>query len=111
MKNTSLLFLLMFLSASSFSQRNTATDGDWSKQFLVLRNTAEAGLMIRIGDIDNLGFGWEKGFNPFSGRPTPLHGYPWELDKMDAVGTDRIMVPSSFKYSAPGGREGYTNTT
>ncbi len=111
MKNTGLLFLQLLLSASSFSQQKTATDGDWSKQFMVLKNTVEAGLMIRVGDIDNLGFGWEEGFNPFSGRSTPSHGYPWELDKMDATGTDRIMVPGSFKYDAPKGSEGYTNTT
>jgi len=65
------LFLFSLLNAlASFAQRNTETDGDWSKQFIILRNTAEADLMIRVGDIDNLGFGFDAEFNPFSGRST-----------------------------------------
>ncbi len=68
--------------------------------------------MIRTGDIDNLGFGWAEGFIPFSGKSTEGHGYPWEAKVEDAPGTDRIMVPSSYK---PGsdkcGSDGYTSGT
>jgi outer membrane protein OmpA-like peptidoglycan-associated protein len=111
MKNSCFLFLLLTGTLSSFSQRNTQNDGDWSKQFFVLKNTAEAELMIRVGDIDNLGFGWNEDFTPFSGKSTPTHGYPWNINTMDASGTDRIMVPTSFKYGNGKGSEGYTNTT
>ncbi len=111
MKKIILLPLLIISALYSFSQRNTATDGDWSQQFLILRNTAEADLMIRVGDIDNLSFGWEEDFNPFFGKSTPSHGFPWPLDKNDAKGTDMIMVPGSFKYGSPKESEGYTNTT
>ena len=101
----------LLLALSVFAQRTTENDGDWSKQYLVLRNTAEADLMIRVGDIDNLGFGFDADFNPFSGRSTWSHNYPWEVNKEDARGTDRIMVPGSFKYGTPVGQDGYTSST
>ena len=56
MKKSILLTSLLFSILTSFSQRTTETDGDWSLQYLTLKNTAEADLMIRVGDIDNLGF-------------------------------------------------------
>ncbi len=106
------LFLFYILSAiACFAQRNTETDGDWSKQFIVLKNTAEADLMIRVGDIDNLGFGFDAEFNPFSGRSTWSHPFPWEVNKEDAKGTDRIMVPSSYKNFSAVNQDGYTGTT
>ena len=93
------------------AQTKTPNDGVWSKQYVVLKNTAEADWMIRVGDIDNLSFGWAEGFNPFSGRATEPHGYPWDIDKADAKGTDRIIVPSSYKYGGEGAYEGYTGNT
>ena len=96
----------LLLSLSVFAQRTTENDGDWSKQYLVLRNTAEADLMIRVGDIDNLGFGFDADFNPFSGRSTWSHAFPWEVNKSDAKGTDRIMVPSSYKNFSAVNQEG-----
>ena len=86
-------------------------DGDWSQQSAILANTPEADLMVRTGDIDNLGFGWPPAFNPFSGNTTPGHGFPWVVDPADAPGTDRIMVPSSYNGNPPAGGDGYTATT
>jgi OOP family OmpA-OmpF porin len=108
--------LFIFSAATLFNfllqaQRNTENDGDWSLQFIVLKNTAEADLVIRVGDIDNLGFGFEEAFNPFSGRSTWSHGYPWEVKNEDAGGTDRIMVPSSYKYGTLVSQDGYTSST
>ncbi len=37
----------------------------------------EADLVVRTGDINNLGFGWPAGFDPFSGESTPPHPFPW----------------------------------
>lgn len=112
MKEKFLLFAALLFSYCLVAQRTTETDGDWSKQFLVLRNTAEADLMIRVGDIDNLGFGFEEEFNPFTGRSTGSHGYPWTPKPEDAKGTDRIMIPSSYKYFAGGtNQDGYCITT
>jgi OOP family OmpA-OmpF porin len=92
--------------------RITEDDGDWSAQKVTLQNTREAEWMIRSGDIDNLGFGWDEGFTPFSGKSTFPHGFPWEPDKRDFPGTDIIMVPSAYE---PGkaiyGSDGYSGTT
>jgi outer membrane protein OmpA-like peptidoglycan-associated protein len=101
----------VFLCKNSQAQQNTAADGDWAKQLVILKNTPEADLMIRVGDIDNLGFGWSEGFIPFSGRSTESHGFPWEPVAEDAPGTDRIFVPGSFKYENPEAMDGYTSST
>lgn len=111
MKKILTLVLILAGIQPCFSQRNTPTDGDWSRQFLVLRNTPEADLMIRVGDIDNLGFGFDPDFNPFSGRSTWSHGFPWKVNTVDARGTDRIMIPSSFKYTNFSNSDGYTGST
>lgn len=111
MKKLLILSASFLLCSQLIAQRNTENDGDWSKQFVVLRSTSEADLMIRVGDIDNLGFGFEEEFNPFSGRSTWSHGYPWEVKKEDAKGTDRIMVPSSYKYGTWVSQDGYTSST
>src|ERR1043165_6721376 len=89
----------------------TDNDGDWSQQNVVLTNTKEAEWMIRTGDIDNLGFGRDEGFTPFSGKSTSSHGFPWDAKNEDAPGTDRIMVPSSYKSgSSKNGSDGYSGT-
>jgi hypothetical protein len=89
----------------------TANDGDWSLKTVTLSNTPEANLMVRVGDIDNLGFGWPSGFDPFSGRSTPAHGYPFTAGATDPDGTDRIMVISSYAGKPPHGADGYTAST
>lgn len=104
----SLLLSVAILNTAANAQNNTPNDGDWSKQLVILKNTAEADVMIRIGDIDNLGFGWAEGFVPFSGRSTDSHSFPWDIDKNDAAGTDRIFVVSGCKNC---GGDGYTANT
>lgn len=89
----------------------TATDGDWTATGTVLEDTPEAALVVRVGDIDNLGFGWPSGFDPFSGNSTPGHSYPWTAKTNDPPGTDRIMVVTSYTGSPPRGRDGYTSST
>ena len=92
-----------------FSQMITPNDGDWSKQFVALKNTPEAEYMIRVGDIDNLGFQFEENFNPFCGRSTFAHNYPWDANSEDAAGTDCIFVPTSFFPDVqPCGSDGYS---
>ena len=107
-------FLLPLIAIFIFNKsaaQTTATDGDWTKQFVVLKNTIEADAMIRIGDIDNLNQGWTEGFNPFSGKSTEAHQFPWEINSNDAAGTDRIFVPSSFRYGGDSPHDGYTGST
>lgn len=89
----------------------TPEDGDWDLPTLVLADTPEADLMVRTGDIDNLGFGWASGFDPFSGKSTPAHGFPWSPEAEDPPGTDRIMVVSSYVGHPPAGTDGYTTST
>ncbi|KJU85259.1 hypothetical protein MBAV_002540 [Candidatus Magnetobacterium bavaricum] len=68
-------------------------------------------MMARTGDIDNLGFGWPAGYDPFSGHSTPSHSYPWTVDPRDPDGTDRIMVITSYNGHPPNGQDGYTGST
>lgn len=99
---------LLLIPAFADAQTITPNDGDWSQKTVTLSNTPEADMMVRTGDIDNLGFGWPVGFDPFSGNNTPVHGYPWTVDPTDPTGTDRIMVISSY---TGGGGDGYTSNS
>ena len=93
------------------SPMDASPDGDWTAKRVILRNTTEADLMVRTGDIDNLNFGWPDHYNPFSGRNTPVHPFPWDIDPLDPQGTDRIMVVSSYTGNTPHGNDGYSITT
>lgn len=104
------LFLTALFGNSNKSYRDSV-NGDWDTQEVTLFNTSEADVMIRVGDIDNLGFGWPSGFDPFSGNSTPIHSFPWSVDTTDIDGTDRIMVVSSYDGNPPAGSDGYTTTT
>lgn len=106
-----LMFTFLLCFPASHGQIITEEDGNWSEQYVTLINTSQAELMVRVGDIDNLNFGWPTEFNPFSGNNTPGHGFPWSVNEDDPAGTDRIMVVSSYVGTPPYGRDGYTNTT
>jgi hypothetical protein len=96
---------------SSLSAQNTKTDGDWSNQLVELKGTPEADYKIRIGDIDNLGYGWPEDFNPFSGRSTDSHEWPLRIIPEDIAGMDRVIIPSSFiknSSKAPCMNDGYS---
>lgn len=55
------ILLLCFIQVKA--QVNTASaDVDWTAQQVTLKNTSEADFIIRIGDVDNPGFGWPEGF-------------------------------------------------
>jgi len=110
-----IVYLLVIFTAvqmTSYAQSNQQKDddnGDWAEQQVTLYDTPEAEMMVRGGDIDNLSFGWPDGFDPFSGNSTPIHSFPWTLDSNDVMGTDRIMVVSSYNGSL--GQDGYTSRT
>lgn len=103
------IFLLNLIPASS--QTITPEDGNWAERYVTLTNTSQAELMVRVGDIDNLNFGWPANFNPFSGKNTPRHSFPWTPNEEDPDGTDRIMVVTSYTGTPPAGIDGYTNGT
>ncbi|NRY59953.1 carboxypeptidase regulatory-like domain-containing protein [Clostridium beijerinckii] len=74
-----------------------ANNGVWNAENIV-KNTNEAQLMVRYGDIDNFGYGWGT-IDPFSGNSTTPHGYPFQPSSDDinyAYGTDKIMVTSGY---------------
>lgn len=97
-------FLLMLTGTFSVyppakAEAADAHNGDWSKPYVALYNTSEADLMVRVGDIDNLGFGWESNYDPFSGNSTKAHSVTFKNKELnDPQGTDQLMVISAFSY-------------
>ena len=79
--------------------KTDANNGDWSAKTTTLKNTGEAGLMVRVGDIDALNdtSAIANGYNPFTAKDQRSHGYPWDLDPSDPMGTDRIYLGSHWK--------------
>ena len=110
MKNLFVLLFTFMLAACSHALHGQDTDG-WGNPYSVLKNQPEADLIVRVGDIDNLGFGWPEEFNPFAGKNTEGHDFPWEPEYDDPEGTDRIFVVSSFDPENPGWADGYTQST
>jgi outer membrane protein OmpA-like peptidoglycan-associated protein len=90
--------------------RTVSADSDWHLQQVVLRNCPDAEFIIRIGDIDNLGFGWPPDFDPFCGRMTESHSYPWDINPDDLQGFDRILLSSKYRPSKTQdcGSDGYS---
>lgn len=83
---------------------------DWAATHREVRGAKEAELLVQVGDIDNLGFGWPDEFDPFSGKSTPVHRYPWRPGENDPPGTDRIMVNSGAPLLVSR-HDGYTRDT
>lgn len=102
MRNMLILFLIFLLTGSicTAQVKTVTTDTDWRKQSALVKNTAEAGYIIRVGDIDNLGFGWPDGFDPFCARMTEPHPFPWQINSSDLPGFDRILLPSRYNPNA-----------
>jgi OmpA-OmpF porin, OOP family len=110
-KYFALSFLAMLgLAIPSYSQQTFSGDKEWSKQSVYIKDSIEAARIIRIGDVDNLGFGWPEGFDPFCGRMTESHAYPWEAKSEDMAGFDRILLSSKFDPNNPKGcgADGYS---
>ncbi|MEM9249708.1 MAG: OmpA family protein [Pseudomonadota bacterium] len=78
---------------------------DPTAQYEAIVAGPEADLVLRVGDVDNLGFGWPSGFKLFEGYNTPAHPYPWAALAEDAAGMDRIMVGT--RLNNPGIGDGY----
>lgn len=108
-KLTVLLLTLVMILAFVPMTALAATDennGDWGEKYVALKNTAEAELMVRVGDIDNVGYGFRDNYNRFTAATTSSHRYPWKADPADPDGTDRIMLGSSANKT--GGKDGYS---
>lgn len=82
---------------------------DWALKYERTENGPEADLVVRTGDINNLGFGWPQGFDPFSGNSTPAHQWP-DINHIPAGapdGTDRIIIGTGV---IPGAGDGYSGS-
>jgi outer membrane protein OmpA-like peptidoglycan-associated protein len=112
MRNSKLLLIAacgIGLCSPDAQARTTDTDGDWAAQQVALSDTREAERMIRVGDIDNLGFGFDADFIPFTGRATNVHPFPFDPAPGDVEPTDRIMVGTKFTgENVPAGQDGYS---
>jgi OOP family OmpA-OmpF porin len=87
---------------------------DWALRYERTEGGPEADLVVRTGDINNLGFGWPKNFDPFSGKSTPAHPFPWPSKAGAPEGTDQILLGSAVTaadFAAnPFAGDGYTRT-
>jgi outer membrane protein OmpA-like peptidoglycan-associated protein len=93
-------------------QQELVLPPDWAQTHRVVKGANEAELLVQVGDIDNLGFGWPTQFDPFSGESTPIHRFPWAPEADDPPGTDRIMVNSGMIEKRKARRnDGYSNRT
>lgn len=104
-------WLALLVSSVSLAQVKTVTeDKAWAAQAAALSNTLEAEFIVRVGDVDNMNFGWPDDFDPFCGRMTSSHAWPWEPVASDVPGLDRILLSSKFKPAdAKGcGADGYS---
>jgi outer membrane protein OmpA-like peptidoglycan-associated protein len=80
--------------------RTVSSDKDWTSQSAALKDARDAEFVIRVGDVDDLGFGWPPNFDPFCGRMTEAHRFPWKPVTGDLPGFDRILLSSKFKPGA-----------
>lgn len=100
------MVIALLLTSSVALAQIDVTNGDWSAEYVTLRDTPEAELMVRVGSINNVGFGFWNDMNPFSAVDQWHHTYPWEPRPGAADGTDRIMLGSSYTGELP--RDGYS---
>lgn len=96
-----ILALVMCLSLlpTAVLAYSDSANGDWNKKTVTMKNTSEAQLSVRVGDIDALNDEYvvsENGYNPFSAKDQYSHGYAWLKDAADPAGTDRIYVGSKW---------------
>src|SRR5205823_14646101 len=92
------LIVLMSILIALLGQlpAQTTKPAPWSAKTERTVGGPEADLVVRTGDINNLGFGWPQGFDPFSGNSTPPHKFPWDPAPGEPDRTDRIMLGSAI---------------
>jgi OOP family OmpA-OmpF porin len=107
-----LIAALLGAQVAVAASQTISTDRDWKAQQATLADTKEAAFIIRVGDVDNLSFGWPEGFDPFCGRMTQTHPYPFAPQPGDLDGLDRMIISSKFKPGANEkcGGDGYSSS-
>lgn len=102
-------------SGMKVSQADIPTE--WAVPEQRIANSKDADYVYIYGDMDNMGYGWPKGYDPFSGESTKPHGFPFVPERDDPPGTDRIMVNSGYNYPSKEKKfkreksDGYTTST
>ncbi len=104
--------LIAAMPATTFAVSDD-NNGDWSEKSVVLKNTAEAELMVRSGDIDALNDAnaIANGYSPFTAKNQRPHSYQggWIEEADEPSGTDRMYVGSAWTgKEADGYAENYT---
>ncbi len=99
--------------ASTVFATSDAENGDWSQKTVALKNTNEAELMVRSGDIDALNDknAIANGYSPFTAKNQRPHSYQggWTEEPGEPSGTDRMYVGSAWSgKEADGYAENYT---
>lgn len=89
----SLASSLVFTATAATARPPSKTPASWALKAERTVNGPEADLLVRTGDINNLGFGWPQDYDPFSGKSTG-HGYPWDPKPGAPPGMDRILLGS-----------------
>ncbi len=72
---------------------------DWAEKSVISKDSKEAELVVRVGDIDacnDENAVSDHGYDPFTAKSQYAHGYPWLKDETDPAGTDRIFVGSKW---------------
>jgi outer membrane protein OmpA-like peptidoglycan-associated protein len=94
--------------AASVAEAPPGVSPEFALPFQRVEGGPEGRLVIRVGDVDNLGHGWAPGHDPFSGRRTDPHPWPFTPAPTDPAGTDRIMLGSGVADpTATNGGDGY----
>jgi Mg-chelatase subunit ChlD len=86
-----------------------AAPASWSDPAERVVDGPEGDVVIRVGDIDNVGVGFEPGYDPFSGANTEPHEWPRKPEADDPPATDRMLIGSHLakNYDQAGGGDGY----
>jgi hypothetical protein len=95
-----LLGVVALLAPAAALADGDPDNGDWAEQYVTLRDTGEAELMVRVGSIDKVGFGFREGENPFEAAEQWSHPFPWTAPEDAADGTDRIMLGTAYQGEA-----------
>jgi len=107
---TRVVVVLCVVPLVASAQKTVTEDRDWAKPAVTLQGSLEADWIVRVGDVDNLGFGWPEGFDPFCGRMSDSHGWPWDPAPNDVPGLDRILLSSKYTDGEGCGGDGYSRS-
>lgn len=99
--------LAQFLSAQPVSPE---TDNP-AARLQIIRKSSVADLIIRVGDMDFGGRGLEDPAAMLQGSPLSVPALLPQAASDDPAGTDRVQVPSSYRYGSASAVDEYTHSS